>query len=107
MLGTTVLEYPVKPSPRFAVLLLLLHLAAALVVFATAISLTAKLLMLLMVAFNLTYYLLRDVLLLLSGSWHVISLDQNDVSIVARNGFNFFGKVANQTMVTRILWFYV
>ncbi|HUW00362.1 MAG TPA: protein YgfX [Gallionella sp.] len=99
MPGAPVLEFPVKPSPRFAALLLLFHLVAALVVSATAMSLPAKLLLILVVAISLTYYLLRDVLLLLPGSWHEIFFDQHDVSIVARNGSGFLGQIANQTVV--------
>lgn len=99
MPDATVLDFPVKPSPRFTALLLLLHLAAALVVSETAMSLPAKLLMFLVLALSLTYYLLRDVLLLLPGSWHEISLDQSEVSIVARNGSGFLGQIANQTVV--------
>lgn len=99
MSGAPVLELPVKPSPRFAVLLLLLHVFAAVVVSATAMSWSAKLLMFLVVGLSLTYYLLRDVLLLLPGSWHEISIDQKDVSIVAGNGSEFLGQIANQTVV--------
>jgi len=98
MSGATVLKFPVKPSPRFAALLLILHLAVALVVSATAMPLPAKLLVILVAILSLAYYLSRDVLLRLPGSWLEISLDQKDVSIAARNGSGFLGQVVNQTV---------
>jgi hypothetical protein len=100
MSGAIVLQFPVTPSLRFAVLLLLLHLAAASVAVATVIPVPAKLLLLLLTAFSLAYYLLRDVLLLLPGSWHEISLNQHEVSVVTRSGPGLLGQVANQTMAS-------
>ena len=100
MSGATVLKFPVKPSPRFAALLLLLHLAVALAVSATAMPLPAKLLVILAVVLSLAYYLSRDVLLWLPGSWLEIFLDQKDVSIAARNASGFLGQVANQTVAS-------
>jgi hypothetical protein len=100
MSGAIALQFPVRSSLRYAVLLMLLHLAAASVVVATVIPVPAKLLLLLLTVFSLAYYLLRDVLLLLPGSWHEISLNQHEVSVVTRNGSGFFGQVANQTVVS-------
>jgi len=100
MSGAIVLQFPVRPSLRFAVLLGLLHLLAASVVVATVIALPAKLLMLLLTALSLAYYLLRDVLLLLPVSWHQISLSQHEVSVVTRNGSGFPGRVAPWTLVS-------
>ena len=100
MSGAIVLQSLVRPSLRFAVLLLLSHLAAASVVVATAIALPAKLLLLLLIAFSLAYYLLRDGLLLLPDSWHEISLNQKEVSVVTRSGPGLLGQVANQTVVS-------
>ena len=99
MAGAIVLRFPVKPSPRFALLLVLLHLVAASVVVVTVIALPAKLLLVLLAVLSLAYYLMRDVLLLLPGSWHEISLNQHEVSVVARNGAGFIGQVENQTVV--------
>ncbi|MGB9093008.1 MAG: protein YgfX [Gallionella sp.] len=100
MSGAIVLQFPVRPSLRFAVLLLLLHLAAASVVVATVIQVPAGLLLLLLVILSLAYYLLRDVLMLLPGSWQEISLNQHEVSVVTRSGPGFLGQVANQTVVS-------
>ncbi|MCG6932825.1 MAG: hypothetical protein LJE57_04225 [Gallionella sp.] len=100
MSGAIVLQFPVRPSLRFAVLLLLLHLAAASVVVATVMPVPARLLLLLLVALSLAYYLLRDVLLLLPGSWHEISLNLHEISVVTRSGPGFFGQIAKQTVVS-------
>jgi hypothetical protein len=100
MPGTAVLQYPVKPSLRFGVLLLLLHTMVAAVLYATAMALFAKLVLLLLVALSLVYYLSRDVLMLLPDSWSEISLDQSDISVVVRDGPGFIGRVANKTVVS-------
>jgi hypothetical protein len=100
MSGAIVLQFPVRPSLRFAVLLLLLHLAAASVVVATVMPVPAKFLLLLLAVLSLAYYLLRDVLLLLPGSWHEISLSQQEVSVITRSGPGLLGQVANQTVVS-------
>jgi membrane protein YdbS with pleckstrin-like domain len=93
------MQFPVKPSLRFAVSLLMLHAIAATVVYATDIVWTARLAMLLLVALNLVYYLLRDDLLLLPYSWREISLDQGDISVAVRNGSSFVGQVTNPYFV--------
>jgi Membrane-bound toxin component of toxin-antitoxin system len=100
MSGAIVLQFPVMPSLRFAVLLGLLHLLAASVVVATVIALPVKLLMLLLTVLSLAYYLLRDVLLLLPVSWLWISLSQHEVSVVTRKGAGFQGQVAARTVVS-------
>jgi hypothetical protein len=100
MPGAVVSKHPVKSSPRFFVLLLLFHTMVAAVVFATVMPLAAKLLMILLVALSLIYYLVRDVLLLLPESWHEILLDQNDISVIVRDGSSFVGQVASQTVVS-------
>lgn len=94
------MQYPVKPSLRFGVLLLLLHTMVAAVLYATAMALFAKLVLLLLVALSLVYYLSRDVLMLLPDSWSEISLDQSDISVVVRDGPGFIGRVANKTVVS-------
>jgi hypothetical protein len=100
MPSAIVLQHPVKPSLRFAVSLLLLHMVVATVVYATAMPLPIKLVVLLLIALSLFYYLARDVLLLFPDSWREISLDQNGVSVIARDGSSFLGQVANQTVVS-------
>jgi len=100
MPGTVVLQYPVKPSLRFAVSMLLLHTMVATVVYATDMALPAKLVLFLLVALSLIYYLARDVLMMLPDSWREISLDQRDISVVVRNGYGFLGQVADKTMVS-------
>jgi hypothetical protein len=100
MPSAAVLQHPVKSSLRFAVLLLVLHMIAATVVYATAMPLPVKLVMLLLISLSLFYYLARDVLLLFPDSWREISLDQNGVSVIARDGSSFLGQVANKTVVS-------
>src|ERR1019366_6966450 len=100
MLSAVVLQHPVKPSLRFAVSLLLLHIIAATVVYATAMPLPVKLVMLPLISLSLFYYLARDVLLLFPDSWREISLDQNGVSVIVRDGSSFLGQVANKTVVS-------
>lgn len=93
----------VKPSLRFAVLLLLLHITAAAVVYMTAMPLMARVLTILLILLNLIYYLVRDVLLLLPDSWREISLNQEGVSLVTRGGSKFLGQVVNKTVVSPLL----
>lgn len=100
MPSAAVLQHPVKSSLRFAVLLLVLHMIAATVVYATAMPLPVKLVMLLLISLSLFYYLARDVLLLFPDSWREISLDQNGVSVIAGDGSSFLGQVANKTVVS-------
>ena len=90
----------IKPSPRFVLLLLFLHMAAAITVYATAVPPAVRLAMILLIALSLIYYLARDVFLLLSDSWCEISLAQNDVSIVVRDGSSFIAQVKNTTIVS-------
>lgn len=89
----------IRPSLRFAMLLLLFHLIVAIVVYLTAIPSPAKLVILSVILLSLFYYLARDALLLLPNSWREILLDQNGVSIATRNGLSVQGRVANKTVV--------
>ncbi len=100
MPGTSVLQYPVKPSLRFALSLLLLHAMVAAVVYATAMAFPAKLVWFVLIAVSLIYHMARDVLMVLPDSWHEISLVQNDISVTVRNGTSFFGQVAERTVVS-------
>jgi toxin CptA len=100
MSSAVILQHPVKLSLRFAVSLLVLHMTAAAVVYATAMSWTAKLAMLMLIILSLAYYLARDVLQRLRDSWRNISLDQKDVSVITRDGDVFIGEVANKTFVS-------
>ena len=90
----------IKPSPRFAMLLLLFHLIVAIVVYAAAMPLAVKLATIGLIFLSLFYYLVRDILMLLPDSWCDIALDKNSVSVVSRDGSSFLGQVANKTMVS-------
>jgi hypothetical protein len=95
-----VLHHPFKPSLRFAVLLLMLHMMVTTAVYATAMPLPVKLVMFLLIFMILFYYFVRDVLLLLPNSWREISLDQHSVKVISRDGSNLLGQVANKTVVS-------
>lgn len=69
-------------------------------VYATVMPLPVKLVILLPIAVSLIYYLARDVLLLLPGSWREISLSPDGVSVIARDGSGFFGQVSTNTVVS-------
>jgi hypothetical protein len=91
----------IKPSPRFATLLLLFHALVALVVFLTGVSTAVKSVMFLLVLLSLSYYLARDVLLLLPDSWCDVSLGQEgDATVTMRCGHGFTGRIANNTAVS-------
>ncbi len=90
----------IKPSARFATTLLLSHAAAVSVVFMTAMPWGARLALLPLIVLSLSYHLARDAFLLLSNSWHEISLNQNGVSVVARDGTELTGQLANGTMAS-------
>ncbi|MDH4234280.1 MAG: hypothetical protein OEV15_03985 [Gallionella sp.] len=87
----------IKPSLRFAMLLLLSHVVVAAVVCVTAIPLAARLALLILILLSLFYYLARDVLLLFKDSWREISFDQGGVSVFTRGGTGFSGKFASKT----------
>lgn len=99
MIDGVVLPQPVKPSLRFFLSLLLVHMVAAAVVFMTTMLLLIKLAILFLIALSLIYYLARDVLLLLPGSWRDISLNPDGVAVVTRDGSCFLGKVTSNTVV--------
>jgi len=67
----------IKPSPRLALLLLLFHAIAATAVYATAMPPAARLAILILVLLSLIYYLARDVLLMLPGSWREIAFENH------------------------------
>lgn len=89
----------IRPSPRLALLLLLFHALAATVVYATVMPQPVKPALLILILFSLLYYLARDALLLLPGSWREISLDQDRVSVVVRGGSGFSGQLEGNTTV--------
>ena len=100
MPGAVIFQHPVKPSLRFAVSLLLLHMTTLIVVYETAMPLLVKLVMFLLISLSLFYYLVRDMLLLVPDSLHEISLDQNVASVITQDGSSFIGQVANKTVVS-------
>ena len=90
----------IKPSVRFATVLLLSHAIAASVVYMTAMPWAARLAVFLLIMLSLSYYLAHDAFLIFPDSWRKISLDQSSVSVVARNGSKLIGQVAGKTIVS-------
>lgn len=89
-----------KPSLRFALLLLLLHLLVAAVVYATVLPLAVRLALLSLTALSLWHYLARDALLLSADSWCDIALDQDCASAMLRDGSRLSGQIADETVVS-------
>lgn len=90
----------IKPSPRFAALLLFIHAAVATVVYLTSIPLPARLALLLLITLSMFYHLARDVFLLLPNSWREVTLDPGKQSVVTRDGSRFPFRIANKTIVS-------
>lgn len=84
---------------RYTLLLLLLHMLAAAALCVTMMPLWAKVAILLVIALNLIYYLARDVFLLRSDSWQQISLDQDGMTVITRDGTKLFGQPVTGTTV--------
>lgn len=89
----------IKPSLRFAALLLFLHGVVGIVVCLTAISLPASLALLLLVTLSLFFHLARDALLLLPGSWCEVALAPGEQSVVTRDGSRSPFRITNKTFV--------
>lgn len=81
-------------------LLLLSHALIVIVVCLTAVPPVVRLALLVAILLSLSCYLARDALLLLPGSWHKISLDQDSVSVTTRDGSALSGKITGRTVVT-------
>ncbi|MEO8331245.1 MAG: protein YgfX [Gallionella sp.] len=90
----------IKPSTSFAVFLLFMHTAVATVVCLTAMPISARLVLLLLITLSLLYHLARDALLMLPNSWCEISPDPGGLFVVARDGSGFLGQVANNTIIS-------
>lgn len=90
----------IKPSPCLALLLLLSHTIAASVVGVTAVPWAVKLAAFLLVVLSLSYYLVRDVLMIFPTTWREFSLEQGNVSIVVRGGPELAGEIVSGTVVS-------
>ena len=90
----------IKFSWWYCVALLLLHMLAAAVVYVTALPLSARLALLLLIFLSLLYYLARDAYLLMPDSWCEISLVQDGVALVTRDGSIFIGQLVTGTTVS-------
>ncbi|MGA7749579.1 MAG: protein YgfX [Gallionella sp.] len=90
----------IKPSPRFALLLLCMHTIASLVVYVTVMPRALSVTIISLIAISLIYHLARDVFLLLSNSWRDVSFDQGLVQVVVRDGSSFRAQVTSTTIVS-------
>ena len=81
-------------------LLLALHILVVAVVYVTALPLGARSAILLMILLSLFYYLVRDVFFLMPHSWREISLVQDGVELLTRDGTALIGQLATGTMVS-------
>ena len=90
----------IKFSRGLCLTLLLLHLITAAVVWATTMRLEVRLSLLLLIFLSLLYFLARDVFLLLPDSWCEISLEQEGVAVVTRDGTKLSGQIAKTTTLS-------
>jgi hypothetical protein len=87
-------------SPRLALLMLLSHAAAAFAVYATDLPSRAQSAILIPILLSLLYYLARDALLLLPGSWREILPEREHLSILMQNGSKLAGQATDRTFVS-------
>jgi len=90
----------INPSPHLALLLLLMHAMAAAMAAMAGLPPVIMLAVFMLVLLSLLYYLARDALLLLPGSWRRISFMQGSILVAIRGGAGFSGRVLNQTVVS-------
>ena len=90
----------IHPSPRFAITLLSVHVVVIIVVCLVIMPLPVKSTLLLLVVLNLTYYLLRDVFLLLPNSWREVALVPDRLLITVRDRVKVDGQIAERVIVT-------
>jgi len=93
----------IKPSPRFTLWLLGMHMLGAIVVYATEMPLAVRVAIIILFAASLFYHLSRDVFLLFPDSWRDVSLDRGFVRVVVRDGSSFRAQVADTTIVSPYL----
>lgn len=82
----------IHPSPRFAILLSLMHLLAAFAAYAAPLPVSLGLW--LAASASLAYHLARDVLLLSPASWRSLTVADGQATVVTRGGTVLTGPVA-------------
>lgn len=90
----------IRPSARLATALVLTHILAAIAVFATVMPRSARVLALGLILLSLSFYLARDIFLILPGSWREVLVATDGVSVLLRSGFRLTGRVAAGTVIT-------
>lgn len=90
----------IRPSALLAMVLVLIHMLAAIVVCATAVFQPVRVVALAVILLSLSYYLARDALLRLPRSWREVAFATGDVSVTLHNGSRISGRVADGSVVT-------
>lgn len=90
----------VHPSSQLAILLALMHLLAAFSVAAVPVPLSVSAVLILAVLASLSFYLARDALLLLPGSWRSLSVVEGRAAVVTRNDSELSGSVEGGSVAT-------
>lgn len=87
-------------SPRYFLLLLLMHGAATITLYATAMSSAFKWAAIVSAGVSLAYHLARDIFIRLPDSWQEISIEQDSVRVILADGSSLRGKVSGTTIVS-------
>lgn len=90
----------IRFSPCYFLLLLVMHSAAIITLYATAMPSAFKWAAIVSVGVSLAYHLARDVFIRLPGSWQEISLEQDGIRVILADGSSLRGKVSSTTIVT-------
>lgn len=90
----------INPSPQLALLLSLVHLLAALAVYAAPLPLPVSMAIFLLILVSLSYHIARDALLLLPVSWRHLSIADGAATVITRDGSELTGQVAGGGVVT-------
>jgi len=93
-------QFELRPSRVFALLLLAVHLLAAISVGLTNVELWIRLVLFVLILLSLFYHLLRHALLRCKSSWISFSLDQKCVLISTRGSAAVSGEILRRTVVT-------
>ena len=88
----------IHPSPRFAILLSLMHLLAAFAAYAAPLPVSLGLW--LAASASLAYHLARDALLLSPASWRSLTVADGQATVVTRDGSVLTGPVAGGSVAT-------
>jgi len=98
-------RFVIKPSGRFALLLMSAHFLMAVSVWCMGLAIWVRMALSLLILLSLLYHLYRHVLLLDKQSWRAFSLDNRRVVVDTRGGGELHGDISHRTVV--ISWLVV